>query len=77
MWKSTVSLILWKDGENELGLMPIYLRIIIDRKPRYKSSGKFISEAFWDKAREMVKNAHPMADNWNIELSQRQPVHVL
>lgn len=52
---------------NAKGQYAIYLRITIDRKPTYLSSGDYIFERQWDEREEQVKN-HPLEGEINARL---------
>lgn len=57
--KLSLHLILWSSDPNPKGQYPIYVRITIDRKPVYLSTGEFVFEKQWDSKNEQVKN-HPL-----------------
>lgn len=49
------------------GEAPIYVRFILDRKPKYKSLGRSIDPKYWDEHKEKVKSSHPnslLFNNW-------------
>jgi len=76
MIKATIKFILWKHDPNPVGHLPIYLRITIDRKPAYVSTGKYVSPKLWDEKSESVKSGHPLSDVWNTELlSIKNKIH--
>lgn len=70
MIKSTIQLILWKHASDDQGHFPIWLKITVDRKTVYVSTGKFIAEKFWDKAGQIIKPGHHSAKAWNLEISK-------
>ena len=66
--KNTIELQLIERKKNNLGHHPVWLKITIDRKTRYISSGKFIDAKYWDEKNESIRSGHPMAETWNGEL---------
>jgi integrase/recombinase XerD len=69
MVKATIKLLLKKNKANETGNLPVYLRVTIGRKTTFKSTGKYIPEKMWDPKNEMIRDGHPMAKTWNLELT--------
>lgn len=67
MMKKSLTLILNEDKPNDNKQYPIWLRITIDRKTNYISTGKFIKKAQWNAADELVKN-HPLQESINVEI---------
>lgn len=63
---------LWKHDANSRGLYPIYLRITINRKTVYLSTGKFVSEKLWDGKNEQVKQTHPEHSLINPEITAKK-----
>ncbi len=44
---ASVAIVYRKDKMNKKGIAPVHLRIIIDRKINYLSTGEMIPEKFW------------------------------
>jgi site-specific recombinase XerD len=70
--KYSVSLILYKHQANVKGQFPIYIRITINRKQSYISTGHFIDKKFWDEKAEQVKSAHLQAPLINPDITSRK-----
>jgi len=70
--KYSVKLILYTHQANAKGQYPIYIRITIDRKQSYISTGHFIDKRFWDERSEQVKTGHLMADIINPDITSRK-----
>lgn len=63
------------EGQNPVeknGKRPIYLRITIDRKVRYISTGHFILSKFWDEKNELVKDSHLLASIINPDITNKK-----
>lgn len=65
--KHSVKLLLWKQA-NKIGHFPIYLRIIVNSKVRYISTGYAIAKHQWDAKSSLVKPSHPNADLINKDI---------
>lgn len=72
MLKSSVKLLLRTDKTNREGLHPIYLRIIINRKTSYLSTGHYALEKYWDEKSEQLKAGHLNADLINADLNSKK-----
>jgi integrase/recombinase XerD len=70
--KYSVNLILYTHQPNAKGQYPIYIRITINRKQSYISTGYFIDLKFWDKKAEQVKPAHVLAGTINADITTRK-----
>ena len=70
--KYSVKLILYKHQPNALGQFPIYLRITINRKQSYRSTGHFIDKKYWDEKAEKVKAGHMQAGTINPDITTRK-----
>jgi site-specific recombinase XerD len=68
----SVNLILKKNKENAKGLIPIYLRIIINRQPRFISTGHYIPPKFWNDSEERVKDEYAFAGEINVDITQKK-----
>lgn len=67
----SVKLVHYTKKKNARGLAPIWLRIYIDGKESYISTGHYIHKSQWDKTGEKVKN-HPLQDDINTDILQRK-----
>jgi site-specific recombinase XerD len=65
MQKATIELILRESKKNDIGLIPVYLKITIDRDTKY-----YIQEKQWDPINQMVREPHAMASEYNAYLVQ-------
>lgn len=72
MIKYSVDLILYTHQPNAHKEHPIYLRIIIDRKPAYISTGKYILQKYWDDRQQQVKEGHTEAEKLNFDISTKK-----
>jgi site-specific recombinase XerD len=72
MQKYSFRFILREDKKNSDGRCPIYLRITVDRKTSYSSTGHFIMPKLWDKKAEQVRPEHALASEINTDLLQRK-----
>lgn len=70
--KYSVNLILYTHQANAKGQYPIYIRITINRKQSYLSTGHFIEKPFWEKKNERVKAGHMQAANLNPDITSRK-----
>lgn len=71
MIKYSVKFILWKHDKSPGGKYPIYIRITIDRKTAYISTGIFVFEKHWDARNELVVGLDLAREN-NIDLGARK-----
>jgi len=58
------------ERKNDRNEMPIYLRIIYNRKTRYVSTGIRVEEKHWNDSREEVRKSHPSEKVYNEELQK-------
>lgn len=72
MQKYTVVLLLKKNKKNSKGQYPIYLRITVDRKASFISTGHFIPEKYWDNRNEQVKEDYAFAPEINTDILQKK-----
>lgn len=70
--KYSVKLILYTHQANGKGQYPIYIRITINRKQSYLSTGHFIDKKFWDEKAEQVRPAHLQASLINPDITSRK-----
>lgn len=61
MTNYTLRLMLWEHNTNRFGLYPIYLKITVNRKTSYKSTGHFVSKKDWDEKNEKVRPGYANA----------------
>lgn len=69
---ASVALLLKKNKENDKGHFPIWIRITIDRSPRFISTGHYIPSKFWDKKEEKVKDEYAFAKEINTDITQKK-----
>lgn len=67
--KYTIATILKKNKANKQGQLPIYIRITIARKVNFFSTGHYILPQQWDNKNQLIKNTHPLAQQWNSEIA--------
>jgi site-specific recombinase XerD len=72
MHKYTSKLILWKHDPNKHGHLPIYLRITIDRKTRYISTGRYVPKIMWDEKNQRIKEGFPDSSLYNAEITTKK-----
>jgi integrase/recombinase XerD len=70
--KYSVKLILYTHQPNAAGQYPIYLRITIDRKQSYISTGHYIDTKYWDEKTERVRSGHMQAGTINPDITSRK-----
>lgn len=70
--KYSVKLILYTHQANAKGQYPIYIRITIDRKQSYISTGHYIPEKFWDEKTEQVRAGYMQAGTINPDITSRK-----
>jgi site-specific recombinase XerD len=70
--KYSVKLILYTHQANTKDQYPIYIRITIDRKQSYISTGHHIDAKFWDDKAERVKSGHMQAGTINPDITSRK-----
>jgi site-specific recombinase XerD len=72
MEKYSLKLILWKHNPSPIGHHPIYLRIGINGKTRYVSTGRYIHPSAWDAKNERVKDSYKDSEIINAEIGHRK-----
>lgn len=70
--KYSVKLILYTHQANTIGQYPIYIRITIDRKQSYISTGHYLEEKYWDEKAEKIKAGHMQASLINPDIASRK-----
>ncbi len=70
--KYSVKLILYTHQANAQDQYPIYIRITINRKQSYISTGHFIDKKYWDEKAERVKAGHLQAATINPDITTRK-----
>lgn len=70
--KYSVKLILYTHQANGHRQYPIYIRITIDRKQSYISTGHFIDKKYWNEKNEQVKLEHLLAGTINPDITTRK-----
>jgi site-specific recombinase XerD len=68
---TSIKPILREDKIKSNGLAPLYIRIIKDRKPRYKSLGINLNPKDWDSKKLTVKKSHPNSTRANNLIAKR------
>lgn len=69
---SSIQLVLRKDKLNKKGTLPLYFRIIKNRKSTNIATGIRIEERFWDDQRKVVKTTHPNSVRMNNMLRTKE-----
>lgn len=70
--KYTVRLILYTHQANAHSQYPIYIRITINRKQSYISTGHYIDKKYWNEKSEQVKPEHLQAHTINPDITSRK-----
>jgi len=68
---ATTKLILKLEKENTKGKIPLYLRIIQDRKPYYISLGVYLKQNEWNDEEKKVKKTHPNSSRLNAYIAKK------
>ena len=68
---ATTKLILKLDKENKNGKIPLYLRIIQDRKPSYISLGVYLKKSEWNDEEKKVKKTHSNSGRLNAYIAKK------
>lgn len=71
MIKHTVAFILMPAKQKANGLFPIYLKMTINRKSSFISTGISVAKSQWNAKDQQVKG-HPMHESYNMDLSIRK-----
>ena len=51
------------------GTAPIWVRVTVNRKSRYRSTGVAVEPRYWNNAKQIVRRSHPLADAYNATLA--------
>lgn len=70
--KYSVRLLLYLHQANTRGQYPIYIRITVDRKQSYISTGHYIDQKYWDDKVEQVRSGHMSAGTINPDITSRK-----
>lgn len=70
--KYSVKLMLYTHQANAKGQYPIYIRITINRKQSYLSTGHYIDKKYWNEKSEQVKPEHLQAGTINPDITSRK-----
>ncbi len=54
---------------DKLGFYPIYLRLTLNRKATFKSTGRSVQKKMWDEKTQSVRSAHPTSAVINSQLN--------
>ena len=68
---ATTKLILKIEKENKKGKIPLFLRIIQDRKPSYISLGVYLKQSEWNEEEKKVKKSHPNSTRLNAYIAKK------
>ena len=68
---ATVKVLLRKNKLNEKGLVPLYLRIIKDRRAKFISLGIYLKPSEWNEEAGKVRKSHPNSARMNAMIAQR------
>ena len=68
---ANVNLIFYSSKINREGKIPLYIRIIKDRKSKYISTGIRLLESQWDAKNERVKKSHPNSVRMNALIAKK------
>jgi len=68
---ATTKLILKVEKENKKGKIPLFLRIIQDRKPSYISLGVYLKQNEWNDDEKKVKKTHPNSTRLNAYIAKK------
>jgi integrase len=68
---ATTKLILKTEKENKKGKIPLFLRIIQDRKPSYISLGVYLKQSEWNDEEKKVKKSHPNSTRLNAFIAKK------
>jgi site-specific recombinase XerD len=72
--KYSVILLLYPHRPNDKGQFPIYIRITINRKQSYLSTGYYLEKKYWDPRGERVKDGHMLAGTINADITTRKQI---
>lgn len=70
--KYSVVLLLYLHRPNDKGQYPIYIRITINRKQSYLSTGYYLDQKYWDAKGERVKESNMLAGTINADITTRK-----
>lgn len=70
--KYSVRLLLYLHQANTRGQYPIYLRITVNSKQSYISTGHYIDRKYWDEKAEQVRVGHLQAGTINPDITSRK-----
>ncbi|MGB3544943.1 site-specific integrase [Rubrivirga sp.] len=51
------------------GTAPVWLRVTVNRKSRYTSTGVAVEPKYWNNDKQLVRRSHPLADAFNAKLA--------
>ena len=66
---ATIKLVLRTNKMRGDGMAPLYLRITVNRKSRFLSSGIFIEPQYWNNKKQVVRKGHPLSSAYNARLA--------
>lgn len=68
----SAKLLLRHNKAKDNGLVPIYLRIIIDQKVSEVSTGYYVPVKSWDEKQQSVRTGHPQAEVINVDITGKK-----
>jgi integrase/recombinase XerD len=68
---ASVKLIFKENKVDSNGEIPLYLRIIKDRKTKFISIGIKLKKEYWDDNQQIVKKKHPNSARMNAFIAQK------
>ena len=69
---SSVRVVLRKEKKRKNGHLPIYIRVIENRKPKYISLRHAIDPIYWDEIQEQVVKTYPQAGMLNALIREKR-----
>ena len=51
------------------GTAPVWVRVTVARKSRYRSTGVAVEPRYWNNDKQLVRRSHPLADAYNATLA--------
>ena len=68
---ATIKKVLKKDKERKNGHIPVYIRVTINRKSSFYSTGVLIKEKYWNANTQEVRKTHKEADWLNSQIDKK------
>ena len=67
---ASVKLVLRKDKVKSDGTVPVWIRITINRKSKYISTGIYVLPVQWNETKQSIRKSHPLAPTLNQQLQK-------